>query len=116
MCACAGDEIARKVAEVAEAVYVTARTWTNPDNPQPHANMRKLPWLQRLHSDGRATFQGGLSVRPDCIIYSTGYKYTYPWLQKTGLLSTGERLRSLLVSHDLPRTLFHFPICRSLCI
>ena len=101
----AGDEIARKVAEVADTVYVTARTWTNPDSPQPRANVHKLPWLQRLHSDGRATFQDGQSVQPDCIIYSTGYKYTYPWLQKTGLLSTGERLRSQLVSHKLPRTL-----------
>ena len=63
--------------------------------------MRKLPWLQRLHSDGRATFQDGHSVQPDCIIYSTGYKYTYPWLQKTGLLSTGERLYGQLVSHRL---------------
>ena len=69
--------------------------------------MRKLPWLQRLHSDGSATFQGGHSVRLDCIIYSTGYKYTYPWLQKTGLLSTGERMRSQPISHKLPIVLVY---------
>ncbi len=91
----AGDEIARKIAEVAKEVYVTARTYTNPNRPEPRSNIYHLSWLKSLNPDGSASFMGGESLHADSIIYATGYKYTYPFLHQTGLLTTGRLLSTL---------------------
>lgn len=91
----AGDEIARKIAEVAKAVYITARTYTNPNRPEPRSNVHHVSWLKSLNEDGSISFLGGECLQADSIIYATGYKYTYPFLQRAGLLDTGDKLTSL---------------------
>lgn len=83
-----GDEIARKIAEVAKEVYVTARTYTNPNRPEPRSIIHHLSWLKSLNPDGSASFVGGETLHADSIIYATGYKYTYPFLHQAGLLTT----------------------------
>jgi len=63
----AGNEIACKIAEVAKEVYVTARTYTNPDRPEPRRNIYHLSWLKSLNPDGSASFVGGETLQADSI-------------------------------------------------
>ena len=58
--------------------------------PEAPCNMHRLPWIDRLQSDGNVVFTNGQSLRPDSIIYCTGYKYSYPFLDKTYIISTGD--------------------------
>lgn len=88
----AGVEIAAQIADVAAHVYHSARTWSQPQLAQAPArgNMTRVPLLIRLHSSARAEFSGGMTVDPvDAVVYCTGYKYTYPFLEHTGLITTG---------------------------
>ena len=87
-----GDEIGRNIAEVASAVYLTARSFMYKGIPEAPNNMHRMPWINRLQHDGTVLFMDGQTLRPDSILYCTGYKYTYPFLEKTGLVSTGNSL------------------------
>jgi hypothetical protein len=89
----AGVEIAEEIAQVASHVYHTARTWTDSqltDSRLRH-NMTRLPVLTRLCSNGSAEFSGGHVIQNvDAVVYCTGYKYNYPFLNNTGLIRTGK--------------------------
>jgi hypothetical protein len=89
---CTGREIAHAIADVAQRVYHSARTWgAQLGDAAPRPNLERLPMLARLGSDGSAHFAGGRSVASiDAVVYCTGYRYQYPFLERTGLLSTGE--------------------------
>ena len=91
--ACTGQEIALQVADVAQHVYHSARTWGDAlSEPAPRPNVERLPMVARLGGDGSAHLVGGRALEAiDAIIYCTGYKYRYSFLERTGLLSTGER-------------------------
>ena len=78
---------------MAQRVFHSARTWGNDQlhGPTLLPNQARLPMLAGLNADGSARFGDGTVVeRLDAIVYCTGYKYTYPFLERTGLLSTGE--------------------------
>ena len=85
----AGDEIARNIAQVAKTVYIAARSFPYDDIPEALSNMHKLPWIESLQKDGSVLLTDGQTVQPDSIIYCTGYKYAYPFLDKANLISTG---------------------------
>ena len=88
----AGEEIARQIANVALHVYHSARAWDKPQNElQTRPNLQRVPMLARLGSNGSADFSGGISADSvDAVVYCTGYQYTYPFLKRTGLISTGD--------------------------
>ena len=77
---------------MAAAVYLTARSFMYEGIPESPNNMHRMPWVDKLQSDGTVLFESGQTLRPDSIIYCTGYRYTYPFLAKTGLVSTGNCL------------------------
>ena len=87
-----GEEIARQIADVAEHVYHSARTWGGQiSEPLARPNLQRLPLLTRLGSNGSAEFSDGLvAENVDAVVYCTGYKYKYPFLDSTGLISTGD--------------------------
>ena len=74
--ACTGLEIAHQVADVAQHVYHSARTWGDAalGAPAPRPNLERLPMLARLGADGSAHFTGGRAVgQLDAVVYCTGY-------------------------------------------
>ncbi len=77
---------------MAERVYHSARTWGEEDlsRPPPLPNLERLPMLAGLRADGSARFADGSTVEAlHAVLYCTGYKYHYPFLERAGLLSTG---------------------------
>ena len=79
---------------MAERVYHSARTWGGDlSHPPPLPNMERLPMLAALGADGSARFVDGSTVKAvHAVLYCTGYRYHYPFLERAGLLSTGALL------------------------
>lgn len=108
----AGEEIARQIADVALHVYHSARTWGKQLNDsQTRPNLQRVPMLARLGGNGSAEFSGGITAEGvDAVVYCTGYRYSYPFLERTGLISTGEQH---LLGHILSLREEFSPACRS---
>ncbi|BDA50060.1 Flavin-containing monooxygenase FMO GS-OX3 [Coccomyxa sp. Obi] len=96
-----GEEIARQIADVAESVYHSARTWGSQlSEPWARPNLQRVPLLTRLGNDSSAGFLGGLvAENVDVVVYCTGYKYKYPFLESTGLISTDDNRVTPLFRH-----------------
>ncbi|CAL8465411.1 g4947 [Coccomyxa elongata] len=96
-----GEEIARQIADVAEYVYHSARTWGSQlSEPLARPNLQRVPLLTSLGSDSSAEFSDGLvTENVDAVVYCTGYKYKYPFLEGTGLISTDDNRVKPLYRH-----------------
>jgi hypothetical protein len=75
----AGEDIARDVAEVAEQVIMSAKTWMKEDfasQPGPFGrrdNIFRRPWITRLTSDGVVEFEDGSALSDvDVVMFCTG--------------------------------------------
>lgn len=87
----AGIELANHVADVAQRVFHSARTWgSNNDPEQTKSNLERVPMLTHLSPDASASFGDGQSISNiDSVIYCTGYQYKYRFLEHLNLISTG---------------------------
>ena len=87
----AGIELANHVADVAQRVFHSARTWRSSDySEQAKPNLERVPMLTHLSPDAGASFCDGQSIRHiDSVIYCTGYQYKYRFLEHLNLISTG---------------------------
>lgn len=87
------------MADVAGQVLHSARTWQDADiSRHMRPNMERVPMLTQLHSDGSASFSNGRRISGiDTVMYCTGYKYKYPFLEHLHLISTGALLLLILV-------------------
>lgn len=87
----AGVELAGQVADVAGRVFHSARTWAEADvSKQMRPNVERVPMLTELHADGSASFAGGQRIGGiDAVIYCTGYRYKYRFLEHLNLITTG---------------------------
>ncbi|EIE23106.1 FAD/NAD(P)-binding domain-containing protein [Coccomyxa subellipsoidea C-169] len=96
-----GEEIARQIADVALHVYHSARTWGKQLNDsQTRPNLQRVPMLARLGGNGSAEFSGGITAEGvDAVVYCTGYRYSYPFLERTGLISTDDNRVTPLYRH-----------------
>jgi len=89
-----GQDISREVSQVAREVYLCSRSWPDPamgTDPTPHGprgNIWRRNNLAALHPDGSAEFEGGMAVSGvDAVVYCTGYRYSFPFLQDAGVVS-----------------------------
>lgn len=80
-------------------MYHTARSWAAEEYHQPRDNLHRIAWLQELTSTSEAVFVDGERRRVDSIVYCTGYKYSFPFLEGTSLVSTGKFCKSLPEEH-----------------
>jgi len=75
---------------VARRVIICARSWKAVAWGDDHApfgargNIERRGMLRRLRADGGAEFEVGVGVdEVDAVVYATGYRYDYPFLQGT---------------------------------
>ena len=70
--------------------------------------MGRAAWLVALTPDGAAVFEDGGKLDVDAVIYCTGYKYSYRFLENANLVSTGtftaDPVTILTSVHPLDRT------------
>ena len=92
------------MAEVAQQVFHSARTWHDNDiSKHIRPNLERVHMLTQLQSDGSASFDGRRRIRNiDTIIYCTGYEYKYPFLKHLHLISTGAILGKALIGLNIP--------------
>lgn len=102
-----GEDICREIAEVAEKVYLCARSWQNPawateTVPFGHQhNIWRRPVPASLAKDGSVTFSDGQRVeKVDSVMYCTGYLYTFPFLEN--IVSTADNRVAPVYRHIFP--------------
>lgn len=60
---------------------------------EPRSNITRVQILHQLLPDGSAVMQGGQILRGlDAVVYCTGYKHSYPWLEHLDIVQFGEWL------------------------
>ncbi|KAL0040645.1 hypothetical protein WJX79_000450 [Trebouxia sp. C0005] len=102
-----GEDICREIAEVADKVYLCARSWQNPawateTVPFGHQhNIWRRPVPSSLAKDGSVTFSDGQRVeRVDSVMYCTGYLYIFPFLDN--IVSTADNRVAPVYRHIFP--------------
>ncbi|KAM5562542.1 hypothetical protein ABKV19_017654 [Rosa sericea] len=87
-----GHDISMELVEVAKAVYLSARSLNNIFEGlakviSKHDNLHLRPQIESLQEDGKVLFVDGSWVIADTIIYCTGYSYTFPFLDRKGIVA-----------------------------
>lgn len=83
-------------------VHLCSRQWPDtPLNVSPildTPNLFARPAPQHIHADGGITFEdGSRAEHVDVIVYATGYRYSYPFLDaSSGVTSTDNRWAALI--------------------
>jgi hypothetical protein len=76
-----GEDICRELSPHAAGVYLSGRSWANPEwdhNPAPFgpaANIHRRGLVTRVSPDGTAEFSWGDAAQVDAIIFATGYRW-----------------------------------------
>ncbi|CAL5066628.1 unnamed protein product [Urochloa decumbens] len=73
--------LSAKSVEAATATPAVSRMLAN------HAGMRLHPQIDRLCEDGQVVFADGSCVAADTVIYCTGYRYSFPFLDTAGAVA-----------------------------
>ncbi|KAK9283998.1 hypothetical protein L1049_012257 [Liquidambar formosana] len=96
-------DISREIARVAKEVHMAARA---PDvevsKLKSHDNLWQHKMIERVYEDGNVRFQDGSSVFADTILYCTGYKYHYPFLETNGIVTVDDNRVGPLYKHIFP--------------
>jgi hypothetical protein len=71
-----------------------------------HADLHLHPQVDRLREDGTVEFADGARVVADAVIYCTGYRYSFPFLDAGGAVTVDEDNRvGPLFEHTFPPAL-----------
>ncbi|CAH8256108.1 unnamed protein product [Arabidopsis lyrata] len=103
-----GADISRDIAQVAKEVHIASRASesdTYKKLPVPHNNLWIHSEIDSAHEDGSIVFKNGKVVYADSIVYCTGYKYHFPFLETNGYMSIDENRIDPLYKHVFPPAL-----------
>ncbi|KAI4326606.1 hypothetical protein MLD38_031900 [Melastoma candidum] len=67
-----------------------------------HENMRLHPKIDSLEEDGRVLFEDGTTIKADTILYCTGYRYAFPFLDTKGIVTVDDGRVGPLYEHTFP--------------
>ncbi|XP_027359994.1 flavin-containing monooxygenase FMO GS-OX-like 4 isoform X1 [Abrus precatorius] len=100
-------DISRDVATVAKEVHIADRSVEEAKlgKVPGHDNMWLHSMIDSVHEDGTIVFQDGNAVGADSIIYCTGYKYDFPFLETNGEVSVDDNRVGPLYKHVFPPAL-----------
>ncbi|CAN6203297.1 unnamed protein product [Urochloa humidicola] len=116
-CGDSGLDIALDLAGVAKEVHLSAKSADAAAAATPaaavsrmlanHAGMRLHPQVDRLCKDGRVVFADASCIVADTIIYCTGYRYSFPFLDTAGAVAVdaGGGRAGPLFEHTFPPAL-----------
>ncbi|CAM0870975.1 unnamed protein product [Alopecurus aequalis] len=113
-CGDSGKDIALDLCRVAGEVHITANSSSTEEATTPgmskmladHADVLRLhPRIRRLHADGRVEFADGSYVVADAVIYCTGFRYSYPFLDTGGAVALEDEVVGPLFEHVFPPSL-----------
>eukprot|EP00752_Nemacystus_decipiens_P014315 g12734.t1 len=98
-----GTDIAREVSSVADVVHVCDRNNLVTTQGGERDNIWWRPALERFEGENGVRFKDGEFEEVDTVVWCTGYKYSFPFLEGSGLLSApvSERV------HPLYEQVFH---------
>lgn len=94
---------------ISNAPQVCARAWPagtavatglTTEAPLPQNAITRVPMVTRLLSDGTAVFEDGSSLRVDAVVYCTGYRYRFPFLEGAGVVTASREVSGCAVSVD----------------
>nr|TKW30950.1 hypothetical protein SEVIR_2G072900v2 [Setaria viridis] len=114
-CGASGLDIAMELCGVANEVYLAAKSVEDAARPPPavskmlanHADIRRHPPVDQLCDDGTTVaFADGSRAAADAVIYCTGYRYSFPFLDTGGIVAVdnGNRVGPLY-EHTFPPAL-----------
>eukprot|EP00752_Nemacystus_decipiens_P001737 g1680.t1 len=98
-----GADVAREVSSVADVVHVSDRNNQVTLQGGERGNIWWRPALERFEGDNGIRFKDGKLEEVDTVVWCTGYSYSFPFLEGSGLLTApvSERV------HPLYEQLFH---------
>lgn len=118
-----GEDIMRELSPVADRVYISARSWkvasgtapldaslTSSDTPSfdstpfgPRGNIERRGMVARFGPQGSAEFEQGPPVSHiDTVIFATGYRYSFPFLDGSSIVQTEDQHVYPLYQHMFP--------------
>uniref|UniRef100_A0ACD5TSU3 Uncharacterized protein n=1 Tax=Avena sativa TaxID=4498 RepID=A0ACD5TSU3_AVESA len=113
-CGDSGKDIALDLCRVAREVHLAANAFSMEEATTPamsrvlanHGEVLRLhPRICRLHAEGRVEFADGSSVVADSLIYCTGYRYSFPFLDTGGAVTVEDEVVGPLFEHVFPPSL-----------
>ncbi|TVU40256.1 hypothetical protein EJB05_13709, partial [Eragrostis curvula] len=110
-CGDSGMDIALDLCGVAKAVHITAKSVEQATTPAMskmlanHADLHLHPQVERLCENGTVAFADGTRVAADAVIYCTGYKYSFPFLNTGGAVTVDDDCVGPLFEHTFPPAL-----------
>ncbi|XP_026394353.1 flavin-containing monooxygenase FMO GS-OX-like 3 isoform X2 [Papaver somniferum] len=100
-------DISKKIFTVAKEVHIASRSTMNvsPTKWFGNNNMRHHPLVKCAHEDGTVVFQDRSLVRVDVIVQCTGYKYCFPFLEISDIVTVDDNCVGPLYQHIFPPVL-----------
>ncbi|CAI0395082.1 unnamed protein product [Linum tenue] len=101
------QDISMELAGVAKEVHISSRSQKNLMEGfskviSKHEKLHLRPQIESLEEDGRVLFVDGSFVVADAILYCTGYKYSFPFLDTKGLVTVDDNRVGPLYHHTFP--------------
>ncbi|XP_013612296.1 PREDICTED: flavin-containing monooxygenase FMO GS-OX2 [Brassica oleracea var. oleracea] len=103
-----GADISRDVAKVAKEVHIASRgseASTYEKLSVPTNNLWIHSEIETACDDGSIVFKNGKAVHADTVVYCTGYKYKFPFLETNGYMSIDDNRVEPLYKHVFPPAL-----------
>ncbi|KAL4592486.1 hypothetical protein LXL04_005483 [Taraxacum kok-saghyz] len=100
-------DISREVASVAKEVHIASWSTSNEEgqNLPGYDNIWLRPMVESANEDGSISFQHGFKIFADIILYCTGYKYNFPFLDTKGIVTVDDNRVGPLYKHVFPPSL-----------
>ncbi|KAH9607152.1 hypothetical protein KSS87_005077 [Heliosperma pusillum] len=100
-------DICKDITEAAKEVHVACRSESGRNfiKKLGFDNVFLHPMIDRVHEDGRVTFQDDTDVVADTILHCTGYKFHYPFLHTGGTVNVDDNRVGPLYKHVFPPAL-----------
>ncbi|CAH2048037.1 unnamed protein product [Thlaspi arvense] len=100
-----GTDISRDIVKVAKEVHIASRA----REPDTYEKLSNNLWIhseiEKACEDGSIVFKNGKVVYVDTIVYCTGYKYKFPFLETNGYMSIDDNRVDPLYKHIFPPAL-----------
>ncbi|ANM58465.1 flavin-monooxygenase glucosinolate S-oxygenase 2 [Arabidopsis thaliana] len=104
-----GADISRDIAKVAKEVHIASRASefdTYEKLPVPRNNLWIHSEIDTAYEDGSIVFKNGKVVYADSIVYCTGYKYRFTFLETNGYMNIDENRVEHLYKHGIQFVMF----------